>query len=133
LFTVGSKYQIGPLIYACVFAPVSSIENLKKEYEINWEAHHDEKASHRRYDRIRKLNYTTLGYFLKAIDPRTASNILLSEDPVEGQTLSSLLLDNYKKFLRLLVDYGFKIQSVFMAYKGKSSDKIINELKSKHP
>lgn len=44
--------MIGPIVYSCLFSPIKYQDKISYEFNINWDAHHDELRAHQRYNLI---------------------------------------------------------------------------------
>ncbi|TNV76599.1 hypothetical protein FGO68_gene14715 [Halteria grandinella] len=109
LYSVGQGLVVGPLVYACCFSPRDTAAELIHYFDLRDNASLKEHVRLQKYQVIKKLNYSRLGFFVKAYHPREVSNELLRGDSNARENITTLSYKTCKKLIKLVLARGFKI------------------------
>jgi len=106
---------MGPLVYACVFSPRDTAADLIHYFDLRDNAALKEHIRVQKYQIIKKLNYSRLGFFIKTFHPREISNEILRGDTNARQNITTMSYKTIKKLINLVLSKGFRVG---MAYIG---------------
>lgn len=111
----GHHNIIGPIVLTAMFLPTERHMDtlLRHNLQSGCNFYRETLRECSMYNRILTLNYTELGFLVKAFDPQTFSNTILSEGP-DHATLFELGVKTYKNFLKVITKkLKFKINAVY--------------------
>ena len=97
------------MVYACCFSPRETAAELIHYFDLRDNASLKEHVRLQKYQIIKKLNYSRLGFFIKSYSPREISNEILRGDTNERENITSISYKTMKKLLRTIIQKGFKI------------------------
>jgi ribonuclease H2 subunit A len=111
---VGQGLVLGPIVYACVFSPRDKAADLIHYFDLRDNAGLKEHVRLQKYQVIKKLNYSRLGFFMKTYHPRMLSNEILRGDTNARENITTFSYKTIKKLLRLVLSKGFRVSMVYI-------------------
>ena len=100
--------------YACCFSPRDTAADLIHYFDLRDNAGLREHVRLQKYQVIKKLNYSRLGFFIKSYHPREISNEVLRGDTNARENITSISYKTIKKLIKTVLQKGFKISMVYI-------------------
>lgn len=114
IYSVGQSLVLGPLVYACCFSPRDSAAELIHYFDLRDNAGLKEHVRLQKYQVIKKLNFSRLGFFIKSFHPREISNAVLRGDTNQRENITTISYKMIKQLIRLVLQKGFKVAMVYI-------------------
>ncbi len=91
------------MVYACCFSPRNTAADLIHYFDLRDNAGLREHVRLQKYQVIKKLNYSRLGFFIKSYHPREISNEVLRGDTNARENITSISYKTIKKLIRTVL------------------------------